>query len=154
MRILIIIMFFCVITGCSTANEYPEDFEFIFSYGVMNKNILNTFEGTYTKDLVIDGGITTELKVTKDEKQKIYTYMKDIGLFQYAEKIEGMNIEPASGYSFEIQYNGKRKWIEWIGEFTNNKRDLEFKELTKMIQEIIKSKEEYKALPSPNGYYE
>jgi len=147
-------MFFCVLVGCSSVSEYPEDFEFIFSYGVMNKNILNTIDGTFTKDLVIDGVETTALNLSNDEKKEIYTYMKDIGLFQYAEKIEGMNVKPASGYSFLIQYSGKRKIVEWMGLFTNNKRDQEFKELTIRIQEIITSKEEYKALPPSNGYYE
>jgi hypothetical protein len=44
--------------------------------------------------------------------------------------------------------------VNWIGEFNSRERDSEFKGLTILILEIIKSKEEYKALPPVSGYYQ
>ena len=44
----------------------------IFSYGVASKNILNTFECIYTKDMVVDPSITINLQLTKSELDSIY----------------------------------------------------------------------------------
>lgn len=170
-RTIVTLLMVFILFGCSTSvgnstsagnsnnqytskNEYPSDFNFVFSYGVLEKNILNTFEETYTKDLVNAGMATTTLNLTNKEKQKIFELMSDIELFDYPEEVEGMNILPASGYVFEITYHGRSKNIRWLGEFNNSKRDRDFETLTKMIIEIIKSKEAYKKLPPAEGYYE
>ncbi|BBH20454.1 hypothetical protein Back11_17990 [Paenibacillus baekrokdamisoli] len=142
------------IVGCSDSQVYPKDFNFTFEYGSFYNNILNTFEGTYTKDLVMNGAITTELNLTEKEKKQIYKLMKDINLFNYLNEIEGLVMEPTSGYRFEIQYNGKKKIINWKGEFTDRLRDKEFIKMTTTIIEIIQSKEAYKLLPPIQGSYE
>lgn len=154
MKKLIAILLLLIVTGCTKVEEYSNDFDFILSYGVMNKNVIDTINDRFTKDLVIDGDVTTELILTEEEKREIYLQMKEIKLFHYPSEIEGMNIEPQSGYRFELIVDGKEKSINWRGEFTESKRDKEFENLITMIIEIIKSKESYKALPEPNGYYE
>ncbi|OBR68939.1 hypothetical protein A7K91_15030 [Paenibacillus oryzae] len=143
-----------ILTGCASSEEYSDDFNFVFSYGVMNKNVLNTFDNRYTKDLVKDGVRTIELILTKEEKKIIYTYMKEIGLFQYPDEVEGMKMKPDSGYMFEINNDGIKRSINWVGEFNNSERDKEFKHLTRMIIELIESKESYQSLPKSSGYYE
>jgi len=162
-KILVLILF-TLLVGCATTQSkqknnnsteiYPTDFNFIFSYGVLKKNQLNTLNNSFTKDLIIDGLKTIELKMTEAEKKQIFMYMEEINLFEYSNEIEGMRLNPESGYEFDITYNGIEKKVRWIGEFNNTQRDNEFKNLTKMIIEIIKAKDEYKELPETNGYYE
>ena len=41
-----------------TPPSIPSSFNLISKYGVRAKNELNTFEGTYTKDMVMDPSIT------------------------------------------------------------------------------------------------
>ncbi|TVX91522.1 hypothetical protein [Cohnella terricola] len=141
------------IIGCSK-DDYPKDFDFTFKYGVMTKNVLNTFNGEYTKDLAMDGLISINYQLSVNDKKRIFEFMKDIDLFNYPDEVEGLNQLPSSGYEFEIQYNGKKKNIIWNGEFNDELKDQEFKELTRLIIGIIESSEDYRSLPESNGGYE
>ena len=154
MKKLFALLLLFVVTGCTGEKDLTSEFEFILSYGVMYKNVLNTIEDSFTKDLVIDGEVTTDLVLTEEEKKRIYLKMKDINLFQYSNEVEGMNMEPQSGYKFELFVDGKVKRVNWIGEFNESETHKEFRDLIKMITEIIESKEAFKSLPKPNGYYE
>ena len=42
----------------STTSPAGNSFNIKFSYGVGAKNVLNTYDNTYTKDLVVDSTIT------------------------------------------------------------------------------------------------
>ncbi|MFD2115769.1 hypothetical protein ACFSTH_11150 [Paenibacillus yanchengensis] len=158
MKKVFFLLMLVVLVGCTVSEdateEYSEDFNFVFAYGVMKKNVLNTFDNEYTKDLVQDGTIKTELILTKEEKQEIFAYMKEIGLFQYPKEITAMNVKPDIGYMFEINNNGIKRQVNWIGMFNNSKRDKQFEQLTSMIIELIASKESFQSLPESNGYYE
>ncbi|QJD83217.1 hypothetical protein [Cohnella herbarum] len=155
MKLLIRCIVFCLLIMLmgSSKSEYPKDFNFIFRYGVMTKNLVDTFSDKYTKDLVQDGVVTTGLTLSNDEKKRIYEYMKKIDFFHYPEEIEGMNLIPSSGYILEIQYNGKVKVFKWTGEFNEDKKHQEFRGLTKLIIEILESKESYQSLPDSKGGY-
>ncbi len=71
--------------GMKQKRESPGDstFNLIFKYGVDAKNILNTFEGTYTKDMIPDPPIATKLSLTREELDTIYKKMVDIDFFSY-----------------------------------------------------------------------
>lgn len=70
--ILVLLIIFSVVGCTSTSNENhlpnskPADFNFIFNYGIGAKSQLNTIEGTYTKDMVLEESITTALKCTPE----------------------------------------------------------------------------------------
>ncbi|REK77039.1 hypothetical protein [Paenibacillus paeoniae] len=149
MRLLAVVLLL-VLVSCSNEKQ----FDFIFSYGVMYKNVLNTAEETFTKDLVQNGTISTHLTLTASEKEDVYAVMKEIGLFEYPNEVDGMNIIPVSGYTFQISLNGNTQTIHWKGEFNDSRTHKEFKRLTNMIIEIINSKEAYQTLPDNEGYYE
>ena len=55
----------------SSPTDIPEDFGFVLKYGVKARNVLDTFEGTFTKDLIRAGTKTTELVLSKVESQVI-----------------------------------------------------------------------------------
>ncbi|WP_078544863.1 hypothetical protein [Litchfieldia alkalitelluris] len=57
-------------------DEMPGDFNFSLKYGVGALNEINTFKNSYTKDLVEDGTITTDLTFSKNELRNIYSEMK------------------------------------------------------------------------------
>jgi len=155
---LIAVLLFVMLVGCTgsqqtTEDQYPEDFNFVFSYGVQTKNKIDTFENTYTKDLIIDGLIEVSFELTGEEKKRIYEKMQDIHLFDYPEYSAGVSSEPSQGYIFVIEHNGEQQTVGWGGGFTNKKRDREFQSLVNMIIEIIESHEEYKSLPEAKGGY-
>jgi len=59
-------------TGCIYSSSDQPDFNLIFKYGVTARNELNTFQGTYTKDMISDPSITVDLSLTEEELSRIY----------------------------------------------------------------------------------
>jgi hypothetical protein len=141
----------------------PEHFNFIFKYGPMAKNVLNTFNGTYTWDMVIDPPVTINMTLTEDDLIRIFSKMIEINFFDYPEvfvvpqkDVYGY-VEPFDRYRFFVEYRGFKKTVKWNAGAIYKKRNNEataLKELCNLIIEIIESKPEYKTLPKPrSGYY-
>lgn len=91
-------MFLCLflvvfsLIGCkstSTENQLPNgkplDFNFVFNYSVNAKNQIDTIKGQYTKDMVIDPPVTTNLILSDKEMNTIYLEMKNIEILNYPE---------------------------------------------------------------------
>lgn len=148
--------------GVIMPNDMPDDFMFSLKYGVKALNEINTFEQTYTKDLVLDGTVTTELELTKAELRKIYQKMKEIEILDTVLKAvyigeDGAetHIEPRSDYYLTVQINEEIYSVEW----TNNIHDEDTRnELARFVNflhdEIISIKSEYLGLPEPSGSYQ
>lgn len=131
----------------------PSDFNFIFKYGVMAKNELNTFNQTFTKDMIVDAPITIELKLTDDEMESVYDKIRSSNLFSAAgAKInENIMVTPCDNYYLMIQTGDIQRellWNDCHGEIKDQR-----KKFTDYIKQIIFSKEEYKKLPEPQGGY-
>lgn len=142
------------------SNEFT--FNFIFKYGFEARNILNTFEGTYTKDMVMDPPITTKLSLTKEELNTINNKMVEIDFFSYPDVFTVpvkddyvFMITPYENYYFKVQHGSKIKELYWEDSIKNQNSDADrLRELIKCIQEIAESKSEYKKLPPPRGGYD
>lgn len=160
---LLIIIFLLV--GCNSSNsksQMPDakskDFNFVFNYGVNAKNQLDTIKGQYTKDMVIEPSVTTNLILSHEEMNSIYLEMKKINILNYPDKFtpkRNMSSTPFETYSMKIIINGKEKNIYWEDEnVSETKEAIQLRELFKKIQKIIISKEEYKKLPPAKGGYD
>ncbi|MCD9020571.1 hypothetical protein [Cohnella silvisoli] len=150
---IVVTSILCSLLLLSACSKNKDEFNFIFSYGVYNKNELNTFTNKYTKDLVNDGTVTTKLTLTKEEKEKIFNCMTEIRIKDYQGINHGLEFEPESGYSLEIQLKEEGIKVIWKGGFKDEQKDENFKKLTTLIQGIIESHDEYKKLPNANGGY-
>jgi hypothetical protein len=150
--------------GCRDRNTNVSkefDFNFIFKYGITSRNILDTYHGTFTKDMITAPGITIELTLTVEEMDSIYLKMVEIDFFHYPEefKVEVTGeiistVTPYSSYYFEVEYGPDVKILAWEDEITNpDEKADKLEELINLIINIIESKEEYKALPKANGGY-
>jgi hypothetical protein len=143
-------------------NQQESSFNFIFKYGVTARNVLNTFQGTFTKDMVLDPAITTELTLTEMEMDSIYQKMEEIEFFSYHDEFEvevpeseviGM-ITPYSTYYFEVEYASGTKEVKWEDKITNTDEKADkLRELIDLIINIIELKPEYQNLPTPSGGY-
>lgn len=73
------------IAGCglSEVKKTPPKlpFNLIFKYGIGMKNELNTFEGTYTKDMIMNPSITIDFSLSDEELNKIYKRMIKMDFF-------------------------------------------------------------------------
>lgn len=149
--------------GCiAPSPPSPSTFNLIFKYGVGAKNELNTSQGTYTKDMVMDPSITVNLSLSKEELDRIYQKMIEINFFGYPDEFSvsvspgqsvGM-VTPYCSYYFRIEYDSKVKELRWEDNIINEDKKAEkLRELITLIRDIIESKEEYKQLPPPRGGY-
>lgn len=143
-------------------DEMPNDFSFSLKYGVGALNEINTFEDTYTKDLVNDGTITTELKLTKKELKMIYNEMKRIELLStiqnisyVGEKGDQIASTPLGEYMLTIQFDGKSYNAYWNDNIYDDeiRRRLGIFVNIFLQDGILSKKKEYKELPEANGRY-
>ena len=136
------------------------EFKLKFSYGIGSNNVLNTFEDTYTKDLIADGTITIPFKLTENELSQIYDKMCEIGFFDYPDTFNGTNsestleIDPFYTYIFKVRHGNSEKHLHWDDCCMDIDPRLEkLGELGDLIKEIIESRMEYKQLPETRGGY-
>ncbi len=130
------------------------DFNLLFQYGVFERNMLDTFSNTYTKDMVMDPSITIGLKLTDEEKRKIYDKMIEIDFFNYPDEFDYPVSIPPSSYSIYVDYYSKTKDCHWgYSSLDSDPRVGKLNELARLIQDIVESKKEYKRLPEPRGAY-
>jgi hypothetical protein len=162
---------FLYLTGCDNINHakgsaentsQESDFNFIFKYGFSGRNTLDTFKGTFTKDMVLDAPITIELRLSQEEMNSIYQKMVEIDFFNYPDKfsvtvpsgVPETRVMPYSTYFFKVTYNGRTKELLWHEKVTNSEEGADkLRELINLIRNIIESKEEYKKLPEPKSGY-
>jgi hypothetical protein len=146
------------------ANKMPKDmpgkFDFMvrFGYGEVNKNEINTFQGTVTKDLIMNGTASAKITFTLEEKRSIYVKMREINIMGAKVLMPasvGCEAVPYSEDSWEINVNGETKIFAWTDkhcEITDDAKQM--LELRNFIQHIVADKEEYKKLPESEGGYD
>jgi|GEM_PF-1685895 len=153
--------------GCDWSETLPEsrpsDFNIIFKYGygtVNNRNILNTFNGTYTKDLGRDPSVTIDFSLSDEDMDRIYQKMIETNFFCYPDEFvvpvpDGGIVSATSdyqGYYFRIECNHRIKVLQWEDYILNENDDAKnLRRVISLIRSIIRSKDEYWELPSPEG---
>jgi hypothetical protein len=160
--LLLIAFSFVGCNSTSTKNQLPEskpkDFNFVFSYGVGSKNQLDTIKGQYTKDMITEPSVSTNLKLSDEDMNTIYSEIRKINILDYPDNFKPKNNAiqtPYYTYTFKIIANGMEKNISWADEnVSESKEAVQLRKLFKKIQEIIESKEEYKKLPEGKGGYD
>lgn len=135
----------------------------IFKYGVGARNELNTFENTFTKDLIGNPDTTVHLSLSKKELTEIQETMKEINFFDYPDTFvilippnkRGCYQEPYDSYYFKVKSDSLIKELWWEDEICEirDENAENLRELIMFIRNIIESKEEYKKLPEPRGFY-
>ncbi len=131
-----------------------QSFGFVLKYGVTARNELDTFNGTFTHDMVIDPSITINLTLTGDEMEHIYLKMVGVNFFNYAQKDanakKDVGVTPYSSYYLKVKCDSTVKELTWDD---NSAASLGFKTLVDLIIETIHDHEEFKQLPPPRGGY-
>ena len=148
--------------GCDEAEPEAAGFNLEFRYGVTAGNILDTFKGTYTKDMVIDPPIIIELSLSEEEKDIICQKMIEIDFFNYPDEFS-VNVPPGemiglvtphNSYYFKVEYDSRIKELRWEDDITNpDEKADRLREPITLIRSIIESKEEYQELPEPTSAY-
>ena len=138
------------------------DLHLTFKYGVGAKNVLNTFTGTYTRDMVKDPPLTVKFCLSEKDLDRIYQKMVAIDFFSYPTRFSARSsgdvngeMTPFSTYYFKVQCGSSEMELVCAAKYTysGNKEAEDLKELIDLIIEIIRSKPEYRRLPEPRAGY-
>ena len=127
------------------------------------KNVLDTAHGTFKRDMVTAPSVTTKLQLTEEEDLTgIRDKMDKIDFWDYPDVLEyepradGLTVmvTPYTSYYFKATMGKVVKEVTWENEYLDESpRAVALKELAQLIQQIIESTPEYKALPQPRGGY-
>ena len=161
MRMLLFLLLPMLLNPCNEQPTATEDdlpkVHLYYGWG----NELDTFAGTYQKDLVMDGYKKIPFELTDEELNRIVDKANAVGFFDFPDSITydptvdslAMNIVPTPPPQFlRIQYDGKDHTVIWIYPLPAHNSTLEkLFELRDLIIQIIEAKPEYKALPPPRG---
>jgi len=139
------------------SSPQKNDFNLLFRYGVGAKNELNTFEGTYTKDMVLDPPITVSLTLSEEELAQIRQKMIAIDFFNYPEGFPlrtDFFVTPRTDYYIEVENGSIVKEVSWnTNSMLENKVQDNLGQLIDCITSIVEQKPEFKALPPARGGY-
>ncbi len=128
----------------------------IFKFGVGARNELNTFHGTYTKDLVIGGTVTARLILTTEELEKIEQKIIEVDFFNIPETFPLKEQSPIPDVNFYLMVNNgtATKEVSWSrNSEMDSGTEARLNQLAEFIYDIINEKPELKMLPPPNGAY-
>lgn len=171
-----LLLLLLVITGCSDNEnntklaktvtqgtemplEKPLDFNFMvsFGYGEVTKNVIDTYTGTVTKDLIIKGSATANIIFTTGELSEIYDKMKTINIMGPKELIKesGCFKTPSNEDKWKVTVNGETKNFSWTDQNCGMTEDAnQLLELRIYIQHMVEGREAYTSLPEVEGGYD
>jgi hypothetical protein len=128
----------------------------LFQYGFRDE--LNTFNGTLTKDLVLNGTVTVPFWLTKSEQESVLVELARVDFFYLPDtllRMAGVDISPNSGTQLlRIEVGSQTKTVIWSYLIDpSHPASQRITQLSQAIQGIIESKPEYKQLPPARGGY-
>ncbi len=152
-----------VMIGCcifSSPSGVSHDVQFVQIFMHTNAlDELDTFRGTYQKDL-IPGTVKTTMWLTTREQDIIANALDHYRFFSLPDTIYKrptyQSVEPDLGpQMLRIKYKNQDKTVVWDSPIDpHNKSKYFIERLTQLIWDIVTSKPEYKALPPTKGGYQ
>lgn len=133
--------------------------DILFDFGVLARNRLDTARGVFVKDMVADPPLTLDLTLTKKEREQVLSRAKEIGFFDMPRVAIPENsvsrMSPCSSYYLEIRAGNRRHSVSWdnCARWKNDQVMDSLREISRMIQDMIMSKEAYKRSPEPTSGY-
>jgi hypothetical protein len=144
--------------GATKANS-SSDFNLVFKYGIGGKNVLDTFENKFTKDMIAAPSITVDFKLTPAEMESIRQKINELDLLNKESKVGDMNVgmTPCSNYYLKLQDGAVAKEIAWGREVSwdncSGEISIAYGQFSDFMINLIESKKEFKDLPEAQGGY-
>ena len=150
-------------------DQMPADFGFILFFGPLmpSRNVLDTFSGTFSKDMVVDSNITADLRLSPQQLEEVYRRMVDIGIEDYPRVFKPDPDPPensgsvqyddpfSTSYLLRLRAGGRELMVEWEdhSQPSHSPEATALRTLLDDMARMIESREEYKQLPPANGAY-
>lgn len=155
----LLIIAIMVISGCTQKgqegqipSESTSQFDVYYSFGVGEKNILDTKNNLYTKDMICDPSKEYDFKLTDSEKTEIYDSVLENDLWNikddFTENCDEsgicQSIEPLSTATLTITTDEKTKTIKYSENyiFKDDPELQKFQNVVGVLQNIISQREE------------
>jgi hypothetical protein len=136
----------------------PEtNFGFVLEYGICFTHKLDTFQGKFSQDRVIEPSITIPLNLTSEQLEIIYQKMREVNLVRYPEvyaiptrpdEVVG-KVTPAWHYNLRVVNGMSDTSVSWVDEIVEPiapEAD-NLRELLKMIVQMISENPDVMELP-------
>jgi hypothetical protein len=141
-------------TDSETIVHDPQFVEIYLQHGFLDE--LNTFGGTLTKDLVMDGSITVAFWLSTEEQQTILERAEQMSFFSLPDTFPaeaGVSINPdPSPDKLRIRSGNRDHTVVW--SYPRDPGDTLSaipRQLSEFIFSIVRQTPTYKALPQPRG---
>jgi hypothetical protein len=141
----------------------PSDFGFVASYGPYAKNRIDTFAGTFTKDIISQTkpNPTTTLQLTAEQMASLYEDLRAINILDYPDSLDpsntgktGITASTPISYSLQIRAGGIEKAIRWDhGEFARTDQAKSLLDWFERLRAMIEATPEYQRMPPLEGGY-
>ena len=138
-----------------------QNFAFTFEFGSCNNDILDTFNGTFTKDMIVEPDVTIPFQLSNSQLTIIFQKMSEISFFDYPDVFfiptrEGETVgivTPAMQYRITVRNGDLTRSLSWLDEIidpTTPKAE-NLRALFRLIMDMIQESPEYKNLPVPKA---
>jgi hypothetical protein len=128
----------------------------VFKFGTGARNELNTFHGTFTKDLCIDGTVTARLTMSQEELTSIRQKIIETDFFNCPETfpLEEPLTFPDYSYYLMVEDGTAVKQVTWSSNSViDSATEAKLSQLADFLTNMIVEKPEYQRLPPANGAY-
>jgi hypothetical protein len=145
----------------------PPDFAFKYVFGVLagddTKNVLNTFDSSFTKDMVVGPPASCRLSFTPAELDTLYWKMRETRFFKYplqfiphARPGSEHEIEsPRESFRLIVRGGHSTHEVHWSDDLrSDDPAAKRLQSLFGMIERMLERKPEFKALPRARGVYQ
>lgn len=148
-----------LLSACDLGDSIAPEPQFVkvrFESGF--RDVLDTFTGNLTKDLVLDGTITIPFWLTRSEQETILAAAEREQFFALPDSLWStafVVIDPdPSPDLLRIQVNGRDKTVVWnYAALATTLEGQRIQRLAAIIRRIIEAKPEYRRLPAARGGY-
>ena len=136
----------------------------VFAYGIGARNLLDTRNGTFTKDMILGSPLTVSLQLTPGEMARIAQELERIDFFSCPREYE-TPVDPSQesreapaglhhSYRFAVTTERGTKVVVWQDKILNDdERAAGLRALAHLIEDMITAKPEYLRLAPPEGGY-
>lgn len=143
----------------SLPTTLPDDFGFIAGFSVHGKDVLDTFAGTFQKDMGLPPGTTahTSLSLTPAQLEEVYAELVALDILSYptdyAPKAE-LWASTSEFYYLRFRVDGVEKEVRWEeGTLSEEPRAVALRAWFDKLRDLVYQTPEYKALPPIRGGY-
>jgi len=138
------------------------EFDFFLSFGPNGHSSIDTFKGIISKDLVRNGIVSTEFKLSDKEKSRLLDMLRTMDILAYPRHLDVVRYYDHVEYIYlKVEIDGimhEVRWtVPWDFDFFQDERyteiHLDFIVFVQYVKELVYGSEEFQSLPDAEGGY-